>query len=669
MCAQWIAYPGEFEHYHHSRISMLRRERSAPYPTFYKMDGWYTNICFSRDFCLDKPETAVVACEGEGYILLDGQRYPAPNPALNLPAGSHRLEIRVGCLNAPPALWLEGPSLASDGAWTADCGLAQTVPAAVLPLRDPASPPSAWRLPTVRWDIASQRSLPQGLMVDLGREGMGMLAFTPLADGKITLYYGESEAEALAMDEAEVYETAACRAGEAVVMPVARAMRYCLLSGIAIRDPYFLYEVLPHERPGRFACSSDRINAIYDVAYHTMELCTREFFLDGIKRDRWLWAGDALQSVMINHYTFFDRDVARRTLRALRGKDPFEKHINTILDYTFYWYMAIWDDYLYTGDDSFIREMYPKMVTALDFCLGRRNGDGFMEGQPGDWVFVDWADHLPVDGELCVEQMLLARALFIQAQAAHMVGDAREEEYALLASQTQRRVLEVFWDEKEGVLRHYRKDGAVQPLVTRYPTLFALQFDLLPRPAALDTARRVLLSDTVQKITTPYMHFYELDALGRLGLVEDVVQEMDSYWGGMLDEGATSFWETFDPGEDDHYAMYGRPFGRSLCHCWGAGPLYLAGRYLLGVHPTEPGYARYEVEPCLGGLEWIEGDVPTPQGKISVRMDGEAVTVTGCGGEGRLILSGQPCPKGAQPLEDGRWSLPIRPYETVTLKR
>ena len=113
-------------------------------------------------------------------------------------------------------------------------------------------------------------------------------------------------------------------------MPVARAMRYCLLSGVPAKDPYFLYEVLPHERPGRFACSSSRINAIYEVAYHTMELCTREFFLDGIKRDRWLWAGDALQSVMMNHYTFFDRDVARRTLRALRGKDPFEKHINTI---------------------------------------------------------------------------------------------------------------------------------------------------------------------------------------------------------------------------------------------------------------------------------------------------------------------------------------------------
>ena len=96
-----------------------------------------------------------------------------------LPAGSHKLQIRIGCLTAPPALWLESPSLASDGSWAADCGLAQTVPAAVLPVRDPASPPSAWRLPTMRWEIAAQRSLPQGLLVDLGREGMGMLAFTP----------------------------------------------------------------------------------------------------------------------------------------------------------------------------------------------------------------------------------------------------------------------------------------------------------------------------------------------------------------------------------------------------------------------------------------------------------------------------------------------------------
>jgi hypothetical protein len=30
--------------------------------------------------------------------------------------------------------------------------------------------------------------------------------------------------------------------------------------------------------------------------------------------------------------------------------------------------------------------------------------------------------------------------------------------------------------------------------------------------------------------------------------------------------------------------------------------------------PAAPGYARYVVEPHLGGLQWIERSVPAPQG-------------------------------------------------------
>ena len=55
-----------------------------------------------------------------------------------------------------------------------------------------------------------------------------------------------------------------------------------------------------------FSCEDERLNAIYDVSARTMELCTREFFLDGIKRDRWVWSGDAYQSYMVNIYLFFD---------------------------------------------------------------------------------------------------------------------------------------------------------------------------------------------------------------------------------------------------------------------------------------------------------------------------------------------------------------------------
>ncbi|MBN2614002.1 MAG: hypothetical protein JXB00_20765 [Bacteroidales bacterium] len=49
--------------------------------------------------------------------------------------------------------------------------------------------------------------------------------------------------------------------------------------------------------------------------------------------------------------------------------------------------------------------------------------------------------------------------------------------------------------------------------------------------------------------------------------------------------------------------MYGRRFGKSLCHAWGASPVYLLGRYFVGVRPTKPGYEEFEIRPVLGGLE------------------------------------------------------------------
>lgn len=90
--------------------------------------------------------------------------------------------------------------------------------------------------------------------------------------------------------------------------------------------------------------------------------------------------------------------------------------------------------------------------------------------------------------------------------------------------------------------------------------------------------------------------------------------------------------------------MYGRPFGKSLCHAWGAGPILLLGKYFLGVRPLLAGYKRFTVTPCLGGFAFIRGTVPTPDGEIEVYMDREKVRVdnrTAFGGT--LVLGGQTC--------------------------
>lgn len=66
----------------------------------------------------------------------------------------------------------------------------------------------------------------------------------------------------------------------------------------------------------------------------SFRLCSGIFFIDGIKRDKWIWGGDAYQSLFVNQYLMADADIDRRTLLALRGNDPMTTHINTILDYS-----------------------------------------------------------------------------------------------------------------------------------------------------------------------------------------------------------------------------------------------------------------------------------------------------------------------------------------------
>ena len=89
------------------------------------------------------------------------------------------------------------------------------------------------------------------------------------------------------------------------------------------------------------------------------------------------------------------------------------------MDYTFYWFLSVYDYYMYSGDRHFVNQLYPRMQTMMDYVLGRTNKNGMVEGMSGDWVFVDWADgYLDKKGELSFEQVLFCRSLETMALCA-----------------------------------------------------------------------------------------------------------------------------------------------------------------------------------------------------------------------------------------------------------
>lgn len=648
--ATWIWYPGDFEIWLGNIFNNRRTERGAMFPPFWKQDSHYVTVEFSRKVELEQEEMITIACEGQFNLMLDGKLQFGQPRTFTIPQGKHKLNLKVWNQSTPPALFIEGNTIHTDATWLAtyedkiwidENGVAHGsgiyVPAASWNFNSMETPPSSYHLITKEQRPVREKD---GLY-DFGKETFGYLKVKGLK-GRIHIYYGESAEEALDKEHCETLDILS-EGGKLD----SKAFRYVYIEkepDSSFEEVLMDYEYAPFdtERSGAFRCSDEELNHIWDVAAYTMDLTTREFFMDGIKRDRWTWSGDAIQSYLMNYYLRFDTECVKRTIRQLRGKDPVTAHVNTIMDYTFYWFKSIYDYYLYTADIAFVREMWPRMVTLMDYVEGRLNEDGMAEGQADDWIFVDWVDFpMHKRGTLCFEQILLMKAMETMAVCSKLLNI--KTDYRVKSESLRNKIKQTFWSYEQKAYYHAIEDGKINKQITKFSNMFAILYGLAYEEERHEIMQSVMLNPVIDPITTPYMRFYELETLCIDGLQEQVLHEMKAYWGGMLREGATSFWEKYNPEEKgtQHLAMYGRPYGKSLCHAWGASPIYLIGKYFLGVRPTKPGYEEYEVHPTLGGLKWMEGDVPTPFGKIHVKMNTHEISVQSDGGHGTLIIGDQ----------------------------
>ena len=655
--ATWIWYPGDWEIWLGNRFNNRRTERGAMFPPFWKQDSPWATVEFSTVVNLAHAETVVIAAEGRFNFMLDGKMQFGEPQQFEIPAGEHRLNFKVWNQATPPSLFVEGDTIHTDSSWLAtyedkiwidENGVAHGsgiyVPAGSWNFNSIGTPPSKFRLQRKEHrPVCCHTMTTDGTLYDFGKETFGYLKVKGLK-GRVHIYYGESAEEALDKEHCETLDVL-CEGGGLE----SKAFRYVYIEkdqDASYEEVLMDYEYAPFDekKSGSFRCNDEELNRIWEVGAYTMDLTTREFFMDGIKRDRWTWSGDAIQSYLMNYYLRFDLDCVKRTIRQLRGKDPVTAHVNTIMDYTFYWFKSILDYYQYSGDVAFVKEIFPRMVTLMNYCMIRTNTDGLMEGQPDDWIFVDWVDFpMHKRGTLCFEQILFVEALRAMAVCCTICEDEDDGYYQMEAERTLKKVKELFWSEQHHAFLHAIEDGQMNPQITKFPNMFAILYDLVSEEEKQQMMQSVILNKDIPAITTPYMRFYELAALCEMGLQKEVLPEIKAYWGGMLREGATSFWEKYNPEETgcQHLAMYGRPYGKSLCHAWGASPVYLMGKYYLGVKPTKPGYAEYEVKPTLGGLEWMEGEVPTPFGKVYVKMDARQVTVRSDGGKGTLLVDGK----------------------------
>ncbi|MCQ2430774.1 MAG: alpha-rhamnosidase [Clostridia bacterium] len=636
--AKWIWYNGDFELYHSMKLHTRREEFGCEYPPMWALSAPYPNVRFRKEFHADEWFDFTVVTPHKAYAVVDGQRFPV-NQAIHCGPGDHGILVVILATEGFPTIFIDSPCLVTDETWTCDRLAGDFIPVGAAPAyTSPDDDPRRFAFAYESKTPVKTTETEEGTLYDFGKE---MYALVRIKDAdpaaSMRVVYGESAEEATDPAFALVRETVT---GRSEYTLAGRAFRFiCIRGGSKGMTVSADYEYLPIEDRASFRCNKREVGRIWDVCAYTLHLNSREFFLDGIKRDRWCWSGDAYQSHMASRYLYFDPEISKRTIIALLGKPPYAQHINTINDYSLYLIISAYEYYYATGDAQFIRVYYDRLKALYDFCEGRLNDEGYVVGLPGDWIFIDWSD-MDKGGALCAEQILLWQCRKAMAALSGLVGKDGSG-YLKKADALKKSIMKDFWREDRGGFIDCYTTG--RESLTRHANIFAIMYDFVSETRAKKIVRCVLENDSVTQITTPYFEFFELCALCKMGKLKAAQQKIESYWGGMVRLGATSIWEEYIPEHEgiEHYGMYGMKYGCSLCHAWGGGPIYLLGRYCLGVYPTSVAYKTFTVEPDRGQYKHVEGSVPLPEGgTVSVKMDAHSCTVLADREGGTLKVKG-----------------------------
>lgn len=379
-----------------------------------------------------------------------------------------------------------------------------------------------------------------------------------------------------------------------------------------VKSATFRSQLDDRDSVGRFACGDARKEKMWRLGTETLRRCTRTFIVDGLKRDRLPWAGDLAVEILAEAYTFGDPEPVKRTLAALGSGDMTQGHVNGIAAYSLWW--VVGHDLLqrYFAEPAYLRLHYPKIKARMAEIATHEDERGFFAKDLG-WDFMDWTDRKgnSLTSEI-TRQVIYYGALRAAARLAARVDDE---------------AMSVAWRKKADALKE--KILAAGMDRTRHARMLAIVFGMLDETTARRYAREIAAGDLPPTVT-PYMASFEVMALVQCGENEAALKKLESVWGAMLDFGADAYWEGWDASDkgNEVYEYYGRPYAKSLCHAWSAGPAFLIPGWFLGVQPTEDGWQRWEVRPLAPEFAPdAQVTVPTKAGSVNVKIKNGQVVV------------------------------------------
>jgi alpha-L-rhamnosidase len=359
---------------------------------------------------------------------------------------------------------------------------------------------------------------------------------------------------------------------------------------------------------GRFHSSSDLLNSIYEMCERSARQNIQQAVLSvDADREQSSWTADCWNIgnvTLYNHRNTMIIDKVVRdyaTAQLADGDFPAcapAQRSRRIPEWSMYWPMLLWQQYLFSGDEALLREMAPRLTHFLDWIKSYQDSTTMLIDPPG-WRISDYAGgNLPNGGYNIATACQHYENLRIAEWVYSVLRQTNQSQaYSRQAATVKSAINSHLFNGSFYLARTDRKE--MFPLASAW----ALRFDIVP------AANISKIIEVIEKAGKPNIGGYGGDAfysgLLNAGGGDFTVRDLARY--RVMLESNKANWESFG--------------GAEANHAWTSYPAYIFLKYICGIQPTSGGFATFDVRPETGGLTFAEGTVPTIKGDITTRWE------------------------------------------------
>ena len=353
---------------------------------------------------------------------------------------------------------------------------------------------------------------------------------------------------------------------------------------------------------GDFKCDDEFLNSLWQKSLRTLYVTMRDNFMDCPDRERAQWWGDVTSEMIMTMYSLDSNSylLYQKGVEAMLSHIDDTKVLQTVVPISGDYFelpvqqlagiVGFLTYYEYTGDKAFVEKVYDASVDYLKLWeIGENN---LVVHREGSWDWPDWGSKADMTA---IENAWVYYALSSVEKMADVIGENKDVPFITERKNAIAKGYENLWTENG-----FKSEDAKKP-DDRANALAVLAG--LAKKEQYSTVKNVL---TTTKNSSPYMEYYVLEALCKMGEYDAAKSRIKERYEGMMCEDYSTLWEFWDS------------WRGTKNHAWSGGPLVIMSKHFAGIIPLEAGYEKVKIEPQYALSDNISCTVPSVKGLITL---------------------------------------------------